>query len=153
MEKFDIYAGNDEIEATACGPIWSYEGLNPADALMRFRQDERFAYEIRSLDDKVTNITAYNGEMNAVLWFDSDGSMELHLYIGDSDIAITLPPMDYMSVSDAAWELDVNHYRVRQLIESGKLNARKVSGDYIVSCASVESRRNENPPGSWAGEL
>lgn len=59
----------------------------------------------------------------------------------------------YMTVTDAAKKLEVSPRRIRQFINEGRLSARKIGKQYIITKASLgafvdKPRKVGRPPGS-----
>ena len=154
MREYDIYIGfrDEDDPATGHGPYFTQEGFNPADAVARFITGDDYAHLVKAPEKEhgpVDEVTAYDewalvGDeaITASAFLDGDGSWELHVYDSDGRdcLAITLPPTDYMSATDAASELGVNRQRVNQLVRSGKLAGKKVGSTWIIPAASVRAR-------------
>ena len=160
MAKFDIYTGYNGEEATGRGAEYAYDGMNPADALAKFVADSDLMRSIRdTAKGEITEIAAFNDDMNVSVYPLEDGTFELHLYLDDNDIAVTLPATpnidtandmglnldEWISVVEAAEILGVHRNRVLQLVNDGSLEAHKVGQRWNISKASVESRA-ANPP-------
>ena len=160
MTTYDIYTGYNNEEATGHGAEFVYSGMNPADALSRFVADSDVMREIRdATKGELTEITAFDDEMTASVYPLEDGTFELHLYVNDTDTAITLPataniataaeigidPGEWISVPEAAGILGVHRNRVLQLIKEELLDAHKVGQRWNINRSSVESRA-ANPP-------
>lgn len=143
MAAYDIYIGTKNEEATAHGPEFVQDGMNPADALAKFVCDERAFAEIRSQHPDFTDLYAFDDDMGASVYQLDDGAWELHVYVDDTDTAITMPPTDYMSATEASDALGVSRMRINQLVNSGQLNGRMVGNAWIVARGSVENRMNQ----------
>lgn len=160
MATFDIYTGYNGEEATGRSAEYVYDGINPADAIAKFVADYELMQSIRdTTKGELTEITAFDDEMSASVYPLEDGMFELHLYLGDADVAVTLPATahidtaddmrldldEWISVPEAADILGVHRNRVLQLVNDGALDAHKVGQRWNISRASVESRA-ANPP-------
>lgn len=141
MTKYSIYIGTDGEEATSHGADYVYGGMNPADALAKFINDMDVMREVRNDRPGLASIEAFDDDMSAAVYPLEDGAWELHVYTDDvSDIAITIPPTELVSLTDAADMLDVTRQAVHKLLQSGKLDGRKVGNTWSVCRASVERR-------------
>jgi len=142
MTSYDIYTGFNNDEATAKSATFEYDGMNPADALTKFVADEYAIAEARGLheDETLTELTAFDDDMSASVYPLEDGTWELHIYIDETDTAITIPATEYVSLTDAADILGISRQRVHVMLKSGQLNGRKVGSTWIVSRQSVEKR-------------
>lgn len=140
MKSFDIYIGTNGEEATAHGAEYVYDGLNPADALTRFVADLYAMRELHDHYESVTELSAFDDEMSASIFPLEDGSYELHIYVDETDTAITIPPTEFMSITDAADELNISRQRVHVLLKDGTLSGRMVGNAWIVCRESVENR-------------
>lgn len=141
MKTFDVYIGINGEAATASGPEYVYDGLNPADTLTRFVSSEDAMRELRMHYDNVTELSASDDDMSASLFPLEDGSYELHIYVDESDTAITIPPTEFMSITDAADTLDLTRQRIHVMLKSGKLTGRMVGSTWVVCRESVIRRR------------
>ena len=137
--KYDIYAGYGNEEPGATMPVFEYEGMNPADALARFAADQDAMREARSMGD-LTGLEASDDEMVASLHPMCDGSFELHVHVDGTDTAITVPPTEFMSITEAADALDLTRQRVHVLLQGGQLHGVKVGNAWVVYRASVMDR-------------
>ena len=52
---------------------------------------------------------------------------------------------EYLSVSEAADELSITRQRVLQLIDAGRLEARRVGNSYIILKSALDSVRDRKP--------
>ena len=153
-------AGYNNEETTARGAEFVYAGMNPADALSRFVADSDVMREIRNATKgELTGLTAFDDEMTASVYPLEDGTFELHLYVNDTDTAITLPATaniataaemgidlnEWISVPEAAEILGVHRNRVLQLVKDELLEAHKVGQRWNIKRSSVEDRA-ANPP-------
>ena len=134
MTKYDIYIGTDGNEATSHGAEYVHYGLNPADAVSRFISESHD--EIRNADE----VCAFDGDMTATAFLAADGTWELHVSDGESDVAVTLPAVDYVSISEASELLGITRQRVHVMLQRGQLAGRMVGNAWIVSRASVMAR-------------
>lgn len=134
MTTYDIFTSTNDQEATAHGADYVWEGINPADAVAKFISAN--GSDIQG----VTEITAFDDDMSASGYPLPSGEWELHLYINDTDTAITLPPADYVSISEAADMLSISRQRVHVLLKNGQLTGRMVGNAWIVARASVLER-------------
>ena len=141
MKSFDIYIGIDNQEPTASGPEYVYDGLNPADALTRFVADLYAMRELHDHHESVTELSAFDDDMSASLFPLDDGSYELHIYVDETDTAITIPPTEFMSITDAAAMLDLTRQRIHVMLKSGKLTGRMIGSTWVVCRESVMRRR------------
>lgn len=141
MKQFDIYVSFDGEEATSHGAEFGHRGFNAADALTRFVMDDGAMGELRHDHPDFGELAAFDVYSSATIFPIEDGSWELHLYDGDGgDIAITIPPTEFVSVTDAADMLGVTRQRVQMLVVNGKLNGRMVGSTWMITRASVEKR-------------
>jgi hypothetical protein len=143
MTAYDIYIGTNGEEATSHGPEYVYEGMNPADAITKMVADADLMHEIRSNLADIDVFEASDDDMVAALWCCDDGSYELHIQTGmldGADVTVTIPPTEYMSITDAADALGLTRQRVHALLQGGKLTGRMVGGAWIVTRASVVHR-------------
>lgn len=131
---YDIYTSNNNHEATGHGADYVCVGINPADAVAKFIGANGSSLE------GVTEVTAFDDEMSASAYPLPSGEWELHVYIGESDTAITIPPVDYVSISEAAERLSLTRQRVHVLLKNGQLTGRMVGNACIVARASVLER-------------
>ena len=139
MTKHSIYIGTNGEEATSHGAEYVQDGMNPADALSKFVNDADTMREVRGDHPELTSIAAFDDEISAAVYPLDDGSWELHVYTNDgNDIAITIPPTEFVSLTDAADMLDVTRQAVHKLLQAGKLDGRKVGNTWSVCRASVE---------------
>lgn len=138
--SYDIYIGTNNEEPTAHGAEYVFDGFNPADAITRFVSSEDAMRELRMHYDNVTELSAFDDEMSASIFPLEDGSYELHIYVDETDTAITIPPTEFMSITDAADELDISRQRVHVLLKDGTLSGRMVGNAWIVCRESVENR-------------
>lgn len=160
MATFDIYTGYNGEEATGHGAEFVFDGMNPADALAKFVADYDLMRSIRdAAKGELTSITAFDDDFVASVYPSEDGTFELHLYIDEADIEVTLPATprlataaemgldlnEWISVAEAAEILGVHRNRVLQLANDGSLDAHKVGQRWNISKVSVESRA-ANPP-------
>lgn len=141
MKSFDIFIGTNGEEATAHGAEYVYDGLNPADALTRLVADLYAMRELHGHHESVTELSAFDDDMSASLFPLEDGSYELHIYVGDGDTVITIPPTEFMSITDAADTLDLTRQRVHVMLKSGKLTGRMIGSTWFVCRESVMRRR------------
>lgn len=141
MKTFDVYIGINGEAATASGPEYVYDGLNPADTLTRFVSSEDAMRELRMHYDNVTELSAFDDYMSASLFPLEDGSYELHIYVDETDTAITIPPTEFMSITDAADTLDLTRQRIHVMLKSGKLTGRMIGSTWVVCRESVIRRR------------
>lgn len=140
MKQFDIYVGVNGEEATSHGAEFVHDGYNPADALTRFVA-EAMGMLRHDMPD-YEQLAAFDDEMSARLYPLEDGSWELHILTDEADTAVTIPPTEYVSASDAAEMLGVTRQRVNVLAAKGKLNGEIVGNTWMIARASVESRMN-----------
>lgn len=140
MRTYDIYVGTSSEEATGHGAEFVYDGFNPADALARFVADADAMSELRTHRPDWTSIEAYDEETSAAAYKLDDGTCELHVYEDGGDMAITLPPTEFVSITDAAEILGVSRQRVFALLKNGQLSGRKVGGTWSVCRWSAEKR-------------
>lgn len=60
---------------------------------------------------------------------------------------------EYLSVSEVAQALEITRQRVLQLIDAGRLEARKIGNSYIIaktSLQALEDRKPGRPPKATA---
>jgi excisionase family DNA binding protein len=55
------------------------------------------------------------------------------------------PDEEYFSVSEAADDLGITRQRVLQLIDAGRLEARRVGNSYIILKSALDSVRGRRP--------
>ena len=152
MKAYDIYisyADSDEA-ANAHGADSEQAGHNAADAVARFIASDDYAYHVGSGErdhGHVREVAAVDEDWegaavtSASAFPCSDGTWELHLYDADgNDEAITLPPTEFLSITDAAEVLGVTRQRVHKLLTNGRLHGRKVGEVWTVCRYSVEAR-------------
>ena len=140
MTSYDIYIGTNGSEATDHGAEFTYDGLNPADALSKFVADPEAMADARARHADLTELAAFDDGMNASISPLDDGSFELHIYADETDTAITIPPTEFTSITDAADMLDVSRQRVHAMLRGGQLAGRMVGNAWMVSKASVNAR-------------
>lgn len=140
MTAYDIYIATNNEEATAHGAEFTYDGMNPADALARFIADADAMGAARGMHDGITEFTAMDDDLVASVYPLDDGAFELHIYAGETDTAITIPPTEYVSLTDAAEMLGVSRQRVHVMLQNGQLNGRLIGNAWIIARASVASR-------------
>ena len=140
MKQFDIYVSFDGEEATSHGAEYVFCGYNAADALTRFVADEDAIDELRHDHLDFDELAAFDGELSASLFPLDDGSWELHIHHGFTDDVITIPPTEFVSVTDAADMLGITRQRVQTLVVNGKLNGHMVGSTWMITRASVEKR-------------
>lgn len=141
MKQFNIYVGANGEEATSHGAEFGHRGLNVADALTRFVMDDGAMGELRHDHPDFGELAAFDDYSSASIFPIEDGSWELHYYDCDGgDLAITIPPTEFVSVTDAADMLGITRQRVQILVVNGKLNGRMVGSTWMITRASVEKR-------------
>jgi hypothetical protein len=142
MTTYHIYTGYNNNESTAQGATFLYDGINPADALAKFIADESAITEARELrkNETLTELTASDDDMVASVYPCDDGTWELHIYVDESDTAITIPPTEYVSITDAADMLGITRQRVHVMLQHGQLFGRKVGNAWMIARASVIAR-------------
>ena len=132
MNTYEIYTNENGQETTSHGADYVSRGFNPADAVSRFIGSENLS--------GITEVTAFDDEMTSTAYLCEDGNWELHFEIDDIDNVITLPCVDYVSVTEAAEMLEVTRQRVLAMVNNGKLNGLKVGNTWVVRRASVNKR-------------
>lgn len=90
MTVYDIYLGTGSEEPTSHGAEVLWEGMNPADALSKYMDNEDAMNEMLRMHEDVNEIAAFDDEMSAHAYKVENGAWELHVYVGDADVAITL---------------------------------------------------------------
>ena len=142
MKQFDIYVGVNGEEATSHGAEYVFEGYGPADALARFVADPDAIAELRGHRPNFEQLVAFDDEESASMFPLDDGSWELHAYVDEADVVVTIPPTEHVSITDAADMLGVSRQRVHVMLRGGQLHGRKVGTTWMVSLASVARRMN-----------
>lgn len=142
MKQFDIYVGTNGEEATSHGAEYVFCGYNAADALTRFVANEDAIDELRHDHLDFDMLAAFDDETSASLFPLDDGCWELHVYADDADMAITIPPTEFVSITDAADILGISRQRVHVMLKGGQLHGRKVGTTWMVCLSSVAGRKS-----------
>lgn len=152
MKTYDIYAryADSSEAATAHGAEFEQDGFNAADALTRFIGSDDYRYHVGQSEKEhgpVRELAAIEegwedaSISSASAYPCGDSTWELHLYDSDgADTALTLPPTEFVSITDAAEILGVTRQRVHQLLKSGQLHGRQIGEAWMACRYNVEER-------------